>query len=140
MYERGLSLNVMSKAYGLPGLRIGWIMTKDHDVLQKMERYKHYLSISNSAPSEYLSIIALKSREQILERNRQLVNSNAEKLEQFFSDLPDFFDWTRPDGGCVGYPRYKGNEGADHFCEDLVNKTGILLLPPSSYCWSFQES
>lgn len=133
VYERGLSLNVMSKAYGLPGLRIGWIMTKDDDVLQKMERYKHYLSICNSAPSEYLSILALKVREQILERNRQLVNSNAEKLNQFFSEFPEYFEWKRPDGGCVGYPRYKGSEGADEFCETLVNKTGILLLPPSIY-------
>ena len=133
VYERGLSLNVMSKAYGLPGLRIGWIMTKDNDVLQKMERYKHYLSICNSAPSEYLSILALKVREQILERNRQLVNSNAEKLNQFFNEFPEYFEWKRPDGGCVGYPRYKGPEGADQFCETLVDKTGILLLPPSIY-------
>lgn len=133
VYERGVSLNVMSKAYGLPGLRIGWIMTKDNDVLQKMERYKHYLSICNSAPSEYLSILALKVREQILERNRQLVNSNAEKLNQFFSEFPEYFEWKRPDGGCVGYPRYKGPEGADQFCETLVDKTGILLLPPSIY-------
>jgi aspartate/methionine/tyrosine aminotransferase len=122
VYERGLSLNVMSKAYGLPGLRIGWIMTKDNDVLQKMERYKHYLSI-----------LALKVREQILEKNRRLVNSNGEKLDQFFSEFPEYFDWKRPDGGCVGYPRYKGPEGADQFCEDLVEKTGVLLLPPSIY-------
>ena len=66
IYERGLSLNVMSKAYGMPGLRIGWIMCKDKDILQNMERYKHYLSICNSAPSEHLSIIALKARQQIL--------------------------------------------------------------------------
>ncbi len=133
VYEKGLSLNVMSKAYGLPGLRIGWIMTKDQHVLQKMERYKHYLSICNSAPSEYLAIVALKAREQILERNRSLVNSNAEKLDQFFSEFPEIFEWRRPDGGCVGYPRYKGPEGADTFCEDLVTSAGVLLLPPKIY-------
>ena len=70
IYERGLSLNVMSKAYGLPGLRLGWIMCKDKTILQNMERYKHYLSICNSAPSEHLSMIALKAKKQILERNR----------------------------------------------------------------------
>ena len=133
VYERGLSLNVMSKAYGLPGLRIGWIMSRDSEVIQKMERYKHYLSICNSGPSEYLAITALKVRDKILDRNRKIVNSNAAKLDRFFSEFPDVFEWQRPDGGCVGYPKYKGPEGADTFCETLVTETGILLLPPSIY-------
>lgn len=133
VYEKGLSLNVMSKAYGLPGLRIGWIMCKDRAVIQKMERYKHYLSICNSAPSEHLALIALKAREQILARNRKIVNTNAAQLDAFFSEFPDHFEWVRPDGGCVGYPRYKGLEGADTFCRKLVEDTGILLLPPSIY-------
>ena len=59
LYERGLSLNVTSKAYGLPGLRIGWIACADTELLQRMERVKHYLSICNSAPSERLALIAL---------------------------------------------------------------------------------
>ena len=50
LYERGLSINVMSKSYGLPGLRVGWIASQDRDVLSRMERVKHYLSICNSAP------------------------------------------------------------------------------------------
>ena len=133
VYEKGLSLNVMSKAYGFSGLRIGWIMTKNIELLQKMERYKHYLSICNAAPSEQLAIIALKAKDRILERNRALVNNNAEKLGAFFSEFPERFEWQRPDGGCVGYPRYKGDEVANKFCEDLVMKTGILLLPPKIY-------
>ena len=133
VYERGLSLNVMSKAYGLPGLRIGWVMTKNTDLLQKMERYKHYLSISNGAPSERLAIIALKAKDRILQRNRTLVNTNAEKLEVFFNEFPDLFEWQRSDGGCVGFPRYKGPGSTNQFCEDLVNKTGVLLLPPRIY-------
>jgi len=133
VYERGLSLNVMSKAYGLPGLRIGWIMTKDSAVLQEMERYKHYLSICNSAPSEHLAMIALRAREPILKRNRQLANKNAEKLRLFFNAFPKRFEWYLPDGGCVGFPRYKGPQKTDDFCEDLLNRAGVLLLPPRIY-------
>ncbi len=133
VYERGLSLNVMSKAYGLPGLRMGWIMTKDGDILQKMERYKHYLSICNAAPSERLAVIALKARDQILKRNRALTNENAVKLGTFFNEFPDLFKWYRPDGGCVGYPQYKGPGTTDDFCRDLVEKAGVLLLPPGVY-------
>lgn len=142
IYERGLSLNVMSKAYGLPGLRIGWIMSRDRDVLQRMERYKHYLSICNSAPSEYLAAAALRGgrREKILARNRALVERNVGILEDFFLDYPDFFEWKRPDGGVVGFPRYKGSEGADRFCADLLKKSGVLLLPPAMYQSELMET
>ena len=133
VYEKALSLNVMSKAYGLPGLRIGWIVTKDAVLLRKMERYKHYLSICNSAPSEMLALIALRVRDVILGRNRALVNANAEMLGNFFGQFPDLFEWYRPDGGCVGFPRYIGPGNTDRFCEELLEKTGILLLPPRIY-------
>jgi aspartate/methionine/tyrosine aminotransferase len=133
VYERGLSLNVMSKAYGLPGLRIGWIMTKDRDVLQRMERYKHYLSICSAVPSERLAVIALRARDLILARNRALTEQNAKKLTVFFAEFPELFDWRRPDGGCVGFPRYKGPGSTDDFCEDLVETAGVLLLPPKIY-------
>ena len=133
LYEKALSLNVMSKAYGMPGLRIGWIMCRDRDLLEKMERYKHYLSICNSAPSEWLSVIALRARDTILETNRALVNGNAAKLTVFFDEFPDLFDWRRPDGGCVGFPAYTGPGSADDFCEDLIEKSGVLLLPPRVY-------
>ena len=136
VYERGLSLNVMSKAYGFPGLRIGWIATKDAEVLQKMERYKHYLSICNSGPSEQLALIALRAKDSILERNRALVNSNAEKLNQFFAKFPDLFEWKQPDGSCVAFPKYLRHSAAgstDEFCETLVEETGVLLLPPKIY-------
>ncbi len=73
VYERGLSLNVMSKAYGLPGLRIGWIACKDKDVINRMEKLKHYLSICNSGPSERLTKIALRHSEQLLARTCAIV-------------------------------------------------------------------
>ena len=133
IYERGLSLNVMSKAYGLPGLRLGWIMCKDENILQNMERYKHYLSICNSAPSEHLSIIALKAKQQILDRNRSIISTNIKILCEFFNEFSNLFDWVIPDGSCVGYPRYIGSSSANEFCEDLVAKTGVLLLPPKIY-------
>ncbi len=132
-YEKGLSLNVMSKAYGLPGLRIGWIATQDTGVLQRLERYKHYLSICNSAPSERLAVIALGVRGKILDRNRALMRANLEKLDQFFTDYPDLFDWGRPDGGCIAYPKFKGRGGVEVFCQSLVEESSVLLLPASIY-------
>jgi aspartate/methionine/tyrosine aminotransferase len=132
-YERGLSLGVMSKAYGLPGLRIGWIACQDHEVLTRLERMKHYLSICNSAPSERLAVMALGVRDQILARTRGLVDANLALLDGFFAERPDLFEWRRPDGGCVGYPRYLGAEGVEAFAQDLVERAGVLVLPAGIY-------
>lgn len=133
VYERGISLNVMSKSYGLPGLRIGWLACQDRAFLQECERYKHYLSICNSAPSELLAEIALKAREAIVGRNRDLAHGNLDLLDSFFADFPGLFDWRRPDGSCVAFIRYKGEDGVERFTQRLVEETGVLLLPSSIY-------
>lgn len=133
IYEKGISLNVMSKAYGLPGLRIGWIASQDKALLEQIERYKHYLSICNSAPSEHLALIALKAREQILGRNHALLQRNITALEQLLADFPGLIYWTRPLGGCVAFPRFTGPEGGEAFCRTLLEESGVLLLPSSIY-------
>ena len=129
VYEKAISLNVMSKAYGMAGLRIGWIASQDKALLQKAERIKHFLSICNSAPSEFLATVALKNRDQILKRNRSVVDTNLVHLNRFMSKHNDLFDWVEPDGGCVGYPRYKGEDGVDSFIDAIVNDLGVLFLP-----------
>ncbi|MGF6156437.1 aspartate/methionine/tyrosine aminotransferase [Ensifer sp. KUDG1] len=133
LFERGISLNVMSKAYGLPGLRIGWIACRDHALLERMEKMKHYLSICNSRPSEVLATIALKGRAVILDRNRALVAANLEKLGAFFAEFPDLYEWRAPDGGCVGFARYLGADGVESHCRGLVEEAGVLLLPSSLF-------
>ncbi len=132
-YERGLSLNVMSKSYGLAGLRIGWIACQDRALLERLERAKHYLSICNSAPGEHLALIALKAREVILSRNRAIVEHNRQRLDGFLSRHADRFDWYPPDGGCIGYPRYRGAEGVESFAARLMDEAGICVVPASVF-------
>jgi len=133
VYEKGLSLNVMSKAYGMPGLRIGWIACEDHDLLSKMERMKHYLSICNSAPAERLAKIALLNRWKILARNCAIVDENLPKWDAFFARHPSLFEWYRPQGSCMAFPRYKGADGVAQFAQALVEQSGVLLLPATVY-------
>ncbi len=133
VYERAISLGVMSKAYGLPGLRIGWVTARDRELLTKMERLKHYLSICNSAPSEQLALIAIKAREQILGRNLALLRENLGAADDFFGEFADLFEWRRPDGGCVAFPRYRGQDGVETFCTRLLEDAGVVLLPASIY-------
>ena len=133
VYERGLSLNVMSKAYGLPGLRIGWIACQDLDVIARLERMKHYLSICNSGPSEQLALIALANRKKLLQRTCAIVDENLPKWDAFFSLNAHLFEWQHPDGGCIAFPRYLGAEGVESFTASLLEHAGVLLLPGSIY-------
>ena len=135
-----LSLNVMSKAYGLPGLRIGWIACRDHAVLDKLERARHYTTICNSAPSEVLALIALRAREHVLDRNRGIVAANLPVFTDFFARYPDLFEFTPPDGGCVCFPRYLGADGVETMCSELVEQAGVLLLPSSIYSSALTET
>jgi aspartate/methionine/tyrosine aminotransferase len=140
VYERGISLGTLSKSYGLPGLRVGWIACRDRALLQRMERVKHYLSICTGAPCEVLAQIALKSGDRILSRNRGIAAENIGLLTGFLEDYADLFDWYVPDGGVVGYPRYKGVEGVEAFCARLIEDSGIMLLPASIYRSDLQRT
>ena len=133
IYERGLSLNVTSKAYGLPGLRIGWIASHDRQLLSRMERLKHYLSISSSGPSEHLATIALENREKILARNCAIIDENLVLWDAFFARFPELFEWRHPDASCMAYPSYHGADGVEQFTRQLVEQQGVLLLPASVY-------
>ena len=140
IYERGLSLNVVSKSYGLPGLRIGWIACADRNLINRMERMKHYLSICNSGPSERLAKIAVNNRNKLLSRNCAIVDENLPKWEALFRRYPDLFDWRRPDGSCMAFPRYKGPEGVEQFTRSLVEESGVLLLPGTVYKSELSET
>jgi aspartate/methionine/tyrosine aminotransferase len=128
-----VSINVMSKSYGLPGLRVGWVACHDHALLETLERHKHYTSICNAAPSEFLAAVALRAGERIQERNRGIVAANLPAFDAFFAAHEDLFDWAHPDGGCVAFPRYRGADGVEAFCRDLVEQAGVLLLPASLF-------
>jgi aspartate/methionine/tyrosine aminotransferase len=136
-YKNAVSLGVMSKSFGLAGLRIGWIATQNKDIYNKMAAYKDYTSICNSAVSEFLAIIALKNKDKIIERNLGIIKSNLILLNQFFNRYRDLFAWHAPKAGPIAFPRFKGGEGIEVFCKQLVEKQGVLLLPGS--CYDYQQ-
>lgn len=133
LYDKGLSLGVMSKAFGMAGLRMGWVACRDKTILKKVEQMKHYTSICNSAPSEILTLIALCNKDKILHRNNKIVADNLKLLGQFFREYSHLFEWVHPQGGCVGFVKYKSSDSVEIFCEQLVRKQNLLLMPASVY-------
>jgi aspartate/methionine/tyrosine aminotransferase len=130
--DRGMSLGVMSKAFGLAGLRIGWIATRDHPLLTRIARLKDYTTICNAGPSEILALMALRARETVLARTNAIIRDNLEILDEFFVRQADRFEWIRPRAGSTAFPRLRtGN--VDEFAAALVEREGVLILPGSQF-------
>lgn len=135
LYDKAASLGVMSKAYGLSGLRVGWVATKDADTINRMKKFKHYMSICNSSPSEILSIIALKHGDKILQRNKAIIKENLTLADHFFEKYDNLFKNYRPISGPIAFHKIELDLSIENFCEDLVRKAGVLLLPANIYSY-----
>jgi aspartate/methionine/tyrosine aminotransferase len=125
----GVSIGVMSKTFALAGLRIGWIATRDRSLIDRLAAFKDYTTICNSAPSEVLALIALRARDSVLARSRRIVADNLPLLDAFFERWSGTFEWVRPRGGSVGFPRLLASRPIETFADDLVRETGTLILP-----------
>jgi aspartate/methionine/tyrosine aminotransferase len=130
--DHAISLGVTSKTYGLAGLRIGWIATKNRKIYEKMASLKDYTTICNSAPSEFLAEVAMRNRTKLVERNLDIIKANAGLMDDFFARYPDLFSWLRPRAGSMAFPRLLKGE-IEEFCDRLVREAGVLLLPGSMY-------
>lgn len=128
VYDKAVSLGVMSKAFGLAGLRIGWVVIKEPELFKRFSAFKDFTTICSSGPGEFFAKLALKHKNAVLGRNLGIIKENLPHLEKFFEKYDDLFQWTKPIAGPLSFPRLKqGN--AHSFCIDLVEKTGVLLLP-----------
>jgi aspartate/methionine/tyrosine aminotransferase len=130
--NHAVSLGVLSKTYGLAGLRIGWIATHNRALLERMAALKDYTTICASAPGEFLAELALRHRQVLVARNVGRIRRNLDLLDGFFARHADRFVWRRPSAGPIAFPQLLGDEVAA-FCDRLVTQTGVLLLPGTVY-------
>ncbi len=132
-----ISIGVMSKSFALAGLRIGWLATGDRAVLERCARLKDYTTICSAAPSEVLALIALRARERVLGRSRAIVAANLVLVDAFMARHAEAFSWIRPRGGSTGFPRLvnggPAGSSAEDFAARLVEATGVLLLPSTTF-------
>lgn len=130
---RAVSLGVMSKTFALPGLRIGWLACRDRELLARIAAIKDYTTICNSAPSEILALVALRRRADVVARSRAIVDANLPLLDDFFARWEGTFEWVRPRGAAIGFPRLIADVAIDDFARELVEHEGVLLLPGTFY-------
>ncbi|MFZ5855484.1 MAG: aminotransferase class I/II-fold pyridoxal phosphate-dependent enzyme [Chloroflexota bacterium] len=130
--DHAVSLGVTSKTYGLAGLRIGWIATHNRAVYERMASLKDYTTICNSAPSEFLAELALRNRDKLAARNLAIIQRNLSIVDAFLARHADLFSWVRPHAGSMAFPKLLHGDIED-FCDRLVKKAGVLLLPGTMY-------
>lgn len=126
---RAIVLGGLSKAHGLPGLRAGWLTSRDHSALEKLHDLKLYTSICAASPVDVLSTLALSHQELLLERNRRLVEANVLEAERFFERWSDRFVWRRPRAGSVALVELLAEPSAEEACYRWAREDGVVLLP-----------
>ena len=134
--ERGISLGGMSKSYGLPGLRIGWLVNRDPSFHKRVSELKDYVSICPPAPSEALAFIALRAQGQVWQRSRDIIAEGLPLLRQFVTDQANnhqdhSFEWCEPLGGTFSWVKFQSKRGmtASEYSQKVRQRTGLMMVP-----------
>jgi aspartate/methionine/tyrosine aminotransferase len=129
-YDRVVVTSGLSKAYGLPGLRAGWMAGPSEFILEVWP-YHDYTTISLSAVSDRLARIVLEpdGRKKILNRTRDILKNNFAVLEEWFHKQGEIFEFIPPQAGAIVFPRYNLDINSTKFIEKLRQEKSVLLVP-----------
>jgi aspartate/methionine/tyrosine aminotransferase len=118
----------LSKAFSLPGVRMGWIIEHNRQRRQQYWTARAYFTITNTTTGEILSEIAIRKREVVLGKTQEVSTRNLKALELFMADHRDVLGWIAPQGGMTAFPWLVSGEDARPFCRSAAGR-GILLAP-----------
>jgi aspartate/methionine/tyrosine aminotransferase len=126
--DRAIVLSGLSKTYGLPGLRTGWLVIQNEELRENIINWKFYTSICASAPSEFLALAAWKVRDQLRDRSIAQIEHNLGLADSFFARWQELFSWRKPIAGSVGLIGMNVSSVTD-FAKRLAEKAGVLIQP-----------
>ncbi len=129
-YDRVLITSGLSKAYGLPGLRLGWVIGPA-DFIARLWSYKDYTTISPSPLSDLCARVALRpgTRQRIRERTRGILQENLKPLTDWLNERPDIFRFQAPGAGAICYARYELDIGSSDLAQRLKDEQSVLIVP-----------
>ena len=133
-YERGVSIHALSKGFGLPGLRVGWVACQDRSLLARVATAKAVLSSCLAVPAEILAQIALREEAALIGQARSTGAANRRLLDAVIACHAGLFAPDPARNLAFAFPRYLGPDGPAAFAERLVQQTGTLLLPSNVWC------
>lgn len=126
--DRVISISSMSKSYGLPGIRIGWIFCRNKQLMKTFLAAKEQICITNSVVDEEIAFQYLLRKEELFAPVMNTIRQNFEILKKFMAKQ-NLLEWVEPKGGCVWFPRIKNNVklDTDKFHDILLNKYATYI-------------
>lgn len=131
LYEKGLATCGLSKAFSLPGLRVGWLVAPA-DLMARIGDQRDYSIISVGVLDDSLACIALENKDVLLGRSCGIINRNRAIVEQWLGGEPRA-SWTAPDAGSAALLRIDAPTDDREFAIGLLEKKGVLLTPGSAF-------
>jgi aspartate/methionine/tyrosine aminotransferase len=133
-YEKVVVTSALSKAFGLPGLRIGWVVAPEEFIEQVWIRHD-YLTTTPGFLNERLAAIAMEPvrREAILARTRKIIQTNLPLMEEWFDEYNHLFRYTRPDAGAIAYFEYDLPINSTDLIHQLRKEKSVLLAPGDQF-------
>lgn len=128
IYEKGISVSSMSKVFSMAGLRLGWIATRDMDIVRSCLSHRDYTLISCGMFDETIAGIALEHKEKLLERSRRIVRGNLSVLDRWVADEEHIY-YTKPQAGTTALVYYDFDIPSYEFCERMYHETGAFVTP-----------
>jgi len=132
LYPRATVIGGLNK-FGMPGTRIGWLVTKNIQVLADCAAYKDYTTLCSSAPSEILATIAIRNADTLLKRNHKIILDNLAAAEAFFKKHKDTFEWIQPNGGATAFPKLSRKFDVTEMCEKAIEEKKLLIVGERAY-------
>ncbi|KAJ5093511.1 aminotransferase [Penicillium angulare] len=135
-YEKVISTGSMSKAFSLAGIRLGWIASRDLEIIEACAATRHYTLISVGQIDDNIATHALSSPcvGNLLNRNVQLAKQNLEDLQAFIEEFKGTVSWVKPQAGTTAFVKFiKNGQPVDEviFCQKLQEKSGVMFVPGS---------
>ena len=128
LYEKGISVGSMSKSWSMAGVRLGWIVTRDMDLIHRCHERRDYDTISCAVIDDKLAALALANKDKIIERNRDILNTNRKILDDWVNATPEVY-YQKPVAGTTALVYYKKNMPSRELCDRLIKETGVLFTP-----------
>lgn len=130
-YDQTLVTCGLSKAYGLPGLRIGWVASTRKDFIYDLWALTDYTSIAPSLLSDTLATIALQpqNRKKILERTRRILRKNWPIVQNWLTEHQNLIDCIPPKASAICLPKYHSNIESVDLAHRLIQEKSVLVPP-----------
>ena len=130
--ERGLSVGTLSKPFGLPGLRIGWIAGPP-DLVRQCWGLRDYVTLSPGKLNDALAQLAMTHREAIIRRNHDIITANLDTATRFMAERADLLSWTPPRGGLLALVKYALDVPSLELADRLAEEYSVMLAPGSAF-------